>query len=317
MSEPSTLRSSGPDHKGLGYWQFIFVQRPKAASYLFAPLSTFVLVSSSARSTRSAHRTCHMFRSIGASALRAGRATWASSCSAPSRVALTAGARPRSSPTTQHHRGLSTLRNINVADKKWRVPMIGLVVLIAGLPVGFAVYSNYFGPGSVYPKPIRSLMHEGGMAYLRTGDKQDMPKAIECYTQALAGLDELGTTDPKHARDAPHVTGLVARIAAVYNDMGDLDKAIETFTDLLHRILGDEGIADPKTQVRRLLDNQLPDQERMNILRALGCANMLAEAYEARGRRAKRRSVVLPHSSAAASADAQAAAQWYQWCLQL
>ncbi|KAJ2816700.1 hypothetical protein IWW50_006409, partial [Coemansia erecta] len=141
--------------------------------------------------------------------------------------------------------------------------------------------------------------------------------AIECYTQALAQLDELGVADPRHTRTAQHITGLVARIASVYTEMGDLDKAIDTYTDLLHRILGDDGMRDAKTQVRRLLDDSVPEGERQEILRALGCANKLAETYEARGRRSKRRSAVLPHACAAVTADAQEAARWYQWCLQL
>ncbi|KAJ2455305.1 hypothetical protein EV183_000841 [Coemansia sp. RSA 2336] len=191
------------------------------------------------------------------------------------------------------------------------------MVALGAATIGFTGYSMFFGPGNLYPKSVRKLLREGGMAYLRPKDKQDLPKAIECYTKALAKLDELGSNDSKHAPDAPHITGLVARIASVYGEMGDLDMVIKMYKDLLQRILGDRGMEDPKTQVRKLLDDKLPKSERENIMRALGCANKLAEAYESRGERAERRSIALPNMKKASNADSQEASRWYQWCLQV
>ncbi|KAJ1731645.1 hypothetical protein LPJ61_002431 [Coemansia biformis] len=217
----------------------------------------------------------------------------------------------------QQRRRAFTLRNIAPGGSSWRTPIVALVLGIGVATVGFTGYSMFFGAGSAYPSEVRTLLREGGMAYLRPADKQDLPKAADCYTRALAVLDQLGESDPRHARDAPHVTGLVARIASVYTDMGDLDRAIDAYRDLLQRILGDAGMRDPKTQVARLMDTGLPAGERQNILRALGCANMLAEAYEARAARSRRRGAVLPGSRSASSADTAEASRWYQWCLQL
>ncbi|KAJ1645483.1 hypothetical protein LPJ64_002918 [Coemansia asiatica] len=184
------------------------------------------------------------------------------------------------------------------------------------MTVGFVGYGMFFGPGRQYPSPVRKLLREGGMAYLRPADKQDLPKAVEKYTEALELLDQIGLVDPKHAPDAAHVTGLVARIAAVYIEMGDLDNAIRMYNDLLHRILGDQGMEDPRTQVRLLMDPELGAEKRQNILRALGCANKLAETYDMRSARSKRRSILLADPDMH-SADVRAASRWYQWCLQV
>lgn len=190
----------------------------------------------------------------------------------------------------------------------------GVVVLVGSTLYGIG---SYFSPGRQYPKPVRKLLREGGMAYLRTSDKQDLPKAIECYTQALALLDQIGKDDPTYSRDAAYVTGLVARIASVYSDMGDIDSTISTYLDLLQRIVGDEGVEDPRSQVRQLLDDKLPLEKRKNILRALGCANKLAEAYEIRASQSKRRSALIAHPDRLDKADLQEARKWYQWCLHL
>ncbi|KAJ1965498.1 hypothetical protein GGI12_000720 [Dipsacomyces acuminosporus] len=213
-------------------------------------------------------------------------------------------------------RGFFSHRSITLGDDSWRTPVAVVVVALGLSTIGFFGFSIFFGPGSKYPKEVRSLLREGGRAYLRTADKQDLPKAVDCYQRALDLLDVLGSTDPTHAPDAPHVTGLVARIASVYTDMGDLESAIRTYKDLLGRILGSEGMDDPKTQVRLLLDESLPSDKRQNILRALGCANKLAETYEARAARSKRRSILLADPDMAAS-DVAEASRWYQWCLQL
>ncbi|KAJ2526459.1 hypothetical protein IWW43_006357, partial [Coemansia sp. RSA 1935] len=123
------------------------------------------------------------------------------------------------------------------------------VAAAAGLSLfGLAGYAMFFGPGSMYPKPVRNLLREAGMAYMRPPEKQDLPKALECYEQALAQLDALGTSDSQHARDMPHVTGLVARVATVCTEMGDLDGAIEAYNDLLERLLGTDGMRDATTQ---------------------------------------------------------------------
>ncbi|KAJ2387149.1 hypothetical protein GGI23_006341 [Coemansia sp. RSA 2559] len=190
-------------------------------------------------------------------------------------------------------------------------------LLIAGT-VGLAIYASAFGAGSVYPKPVRDLLREGGTAYMRSEETRDLPKAIECYTRALELLDEQGKTDPVHAPDAAHVTGLIARIASVYGEMGDLDNAILSYESLLQRILGSKGMDDPKPLASELLDLRLPQDRRANILRALGCANMLAETYEARAVRWKRRSIILADPAlAASSTDVKEAGRWYHWCLQL
>ncbi|KAI8324655.1 hypothetical protein GQ54DRAFT_53297 [Martensiomyces pterosporus] len=216
----------------------------------------------------------------------------------------------------QQRRGFFSHRSITLGDNSWRTPVTVVVVALGLSTVGFFGFSMFFGPGSMYPKEVRSLLREGGMAYLRTADKQDLPKAVDCYQTALDRLDELGKSDPKHAPDAPHITGLVARIASVYTDMGDLENTIRVYKDLLQRILGEDGMSDPRTQVRQLLDEALPSDKRQNILRALGCANKLAEAYEARADRSRRRSILLADPDMA-SADVAEAGRWYQWCLQL
>ncbi|KAJ2723887.1 hypothetical protein GGI07_002350 [Coemansia sp. Benny D115] len=200
---------------------------------------------------------------------------------------------------------------------RWHMPVLLASAAVIGLGViGFGAYAMFYGPGSHYPGPVRKLLREAGKAYMRPPGKQDLPAALEKYTEALQLLDELGSTDLKHAPDAPHVTGLVARIGSVYWDMGDLDGAISAYTDLLRRILGEQGMEDARTQVRRLMDPELPVEQRQNILRALGCANKLAEAYEAREARTKRRSALRVDGDMG-SADVQAASRWYQWCLQL
>ncbi|KAJ2783469.1 hypothetical protein H4R18_001678 [Coemansia javaensis] len=199
----------------------------------------------------------------------------------------------------------------------WRAPVAAVVAGAGIAMVGFTGYSMLFGAGSVYPSEVRGLLREAGMAYMRPADKQDLPAAAERYAAALALLDRLGERDAAHARDAAHVTGLVARLAAVYTEMGDLDRAIGAHLDLLRRILGDAGMRDAKTQVAQLMDPALPADRRQNILRALGCANALAQAYEARARRSRRRGAVLAGARAAASADMREAGRWYQWCLQL
>ncbi|KAJ2623372.1 hypothetical protein GGI26_002410 [Coemansia sp. RSA 1358] len=204
------------------------------------------------------------------------------------------------------------------SGKSWLTPARGIAAVLILVTVGLAGYASYFGPGNLYPKPVRALLREGGMAYLRPENKQDLPKAIECYTKALAILDELGASDPKHAPGVSHVTGLVARIASVYSEMGDLDNAIRAYKDVLQRILGSQELDDPKVLVRQLLDKNLPAERRANILRALGCANKLAETYETRAARWKRRSILLADPAvAAASADVKEAGHWYHWCLQL
>ncbi|KAJ2709719.1 hypothetical protein H4R19_004109 [Coemansia spiralis] len=237
------------------------------------------------------------------------------------RIARTSAARAlraRLGTVQPQRRGAFTLRNIAPGGSEWRTPIVALVLGIGIATVGFTGYSMYFGAGSAYPSEVRTLLREAGMAYLRPAAKQDLPKAADCYARALGLLDELGASDPEYARDAPHVTGLVARLAAVYSDMGDLDRTIDTYQDLLQRILGDAGMREPKLLVARLVDPALPAGERENILRALGCANMLAETYEARASRAqRRRAAVLPGVRRAPSPDADEASRWYQWCLQL
>ncbi|KAJ2162630.1 hypothetical protein GGF46_000503 [Coemansia sp. RSA 552] len=234
---------------------------------------------------------------------------------APLRCA--ARALPGRGSGSRQQRGLFTLRNYTLGDNTWHTPVAVVLMAIGVSSIAFTGYSLMFGPGSMYPKHVRELLREGGMSYMRPAEKQDLPRAVECYTQALAALDELGQGDPKHARNTPHVTGLVARIASVYTDMGDLDKTIATYKDLLQRILGRSTMDDPKPLVTKLLDSDLPSSEREGILRALGCANKLAETYVARGARSKRRSVLIPNAATASSADTAEAARWYQWCLQL
>ncbi|KAJ1767599.1 hypothetical protein LPJ74_005276 [Coemansia sp. RSA 1843] len=200
----------------------------------------------------------------------------------------------------------------------WLTLARGIAGLMIFGTVGLAIYAGVFGAGSVYPKPVRTLLREGGKAYMRSEETRDLPKAIECYIKALELLDELGTTDLIHAPDAAHVTGLVARIASVYSEMGDLDNAIRSYESLLQRILGSKGMDDPKPLVSELMDPKLPPARRANILRALGCANKLAETYETRAVRWKRRSIVLADPAlAASSTDVKEAGRWYQWCLQL
>ncbi|KAJ1723757.1 hypothetical protein LPJ53_001925 [Coemansia erecta] len=215
-----------------------------------------------------------------------------------------------------HRRSFFSFRRLAAADNSLRTPLVVAAAALVASTLGFVGYAMFFGPGSQYPPSVRSLLREGGMAYLRPENKQDLPKAVEKYTEALRLLDEIGASDPKHAPDAPHVTGLVARIASVYTDMGDIDSTIRMYTDLLHRILGESGMEDPRTQVRLLMDPELDGGRRQNILRALGCANKLAETYEARAARSKRRSVLLADPDMHSS-DVQAASRWYQWCLQV
>ncbi|KAJ2441866.1 hypothetical protein GGF42_007150 [Coemansia sp. RSA 2424] len=213
-------------------------------------------------------------------------------------------------------RSIFTGGRANWGSKSWLTPVAAISVVVGVTTFAFVGYGMFFGPSAVYPKPVRNLLREGGMAYLRTADKQDLPKAVECYSRALELLDQLESTNPKLAPDSPHVTGVVARIAAVYTEMGDLDGAISTYKDLLHRILGDDGMDDPRTQVALLLDRELAKERRENILRALGSANKLAEAYEAHAARSKRRSVLLADPDMEA-ADVKEASRWYQWCLQV
>ncbi|KAJ1894087.1 hypothetical protein LPJ66_005393 [Kickxella alabastrina] len=218
--------------------------------------------------------------------------------------------------SSMHRRSFFTHRKLTLGDNSWRTPIVIAAAAIAASTLGFVGYGMFFGPASQYPTPVRKLLREAGLAYLRTPNKQDLPKAVDRYTEALRLLDQIGSSDPKHAPDAPHVTGLVARLASVYTDMGDIDGTIRTYTDLLHRILGDDGMEDPRTQVRLLMDPELDAGRRQNILRALGCANKLAETYEARATRSKRRSVLLADPDME-SADVRAASRWYQWCLQV
>ncbi|KAJ2774922.1 hypothetical protein IWQ56_000363 [Coemansia nantahalensis] len=232
-------------------------------------------------------------------------------------IRATRALRARLGTAAPQRRGAFTLRNIAPGGSRWQAPIVALVAGIGIATVGFTGYSMVFGAGRVYPSEVRALLREGGMAYLRPADKQDLPKAADCYARAIGLLDRLGESDPAHARNAPHVTGLVARLAKVYSEMGDLDGAIDTYRDLLQRILGDAGMRDPKPLVARLMDDALPAGERENILRALGCASMLAETHEARAARARRRGAALPGLQRAPSADADEASRWYQWCLQL
>ncbi|KAJ2007133.1 hypothetical protein GGI04_000049 [Coemansia thaxteri] len=214
-------------------------------------------------------------------------------------------------------RSIFTSRRVGWTNRaEWLTPVALVSSVAVAATLAFVGYGMFFGPGSLYPAPVRKLLREGGMSYMRPADKQDLPKAVECYSQALDLLDQLGASDPKHAPDAPHVTGLVARIAAVYTAMGDLDGAIRAYTDLLRRILGDAGMSDARTQVAQLLDRDLPADKRQNILRALGSANMLAEAHEARAARSKRRSILLADPDVEAG-DVKEASRWYQWCLQV
>ncbi|KAJ1843271.1 hypothetical protein LPJ73_005540, partial [Coemansia sp. RSA 2703] len=165
-----------------------------------------------------------------------------------------------------HRRSFFSFRRLADADNSLRTPLVVAAAALVASTLGFVGYAMFFGPGNQYPPPVRSLLREGGMAYLRTENKQDLPKAVEKYTEALRLLDKIGASDPKHAPDTPHVTGLVARIASVYTDMGDIDNTIRTYTDLLHRILGDSGMEDPRTQVRLLMDPELDGGKRQNIL---------------------------------------------------
>ncbi|ORX73825.1 hypothetical protein DL89DRAFT_263838 [Linderina pennispora] len=206
----------------------------------------------------------------------------------------------------QHRRTFMAMPSFRVGDNSWRTPVVVISAALGLSTIGFFAFSTFFGPGSKYPGDVRKLLREGGMAYLRTADKQDLPKAVDAWVQS----------DPEHSRDAPHITGLVARIAAVYHEMGDLENTVRLYKDLLSRILGDDGMADPHTQVRVLLDEKQPKDKRENTLRALGCANKLAETYEERAMRSKRRSALLADPDLA-SHDVQEASRWYQWCLQV
>ncbi|KAJ2800106.1 hypothetical protein H4R20_004185 [Coemansia guatemalensis] len=229
---------------------------------------------------------------------------------------LRAAARIQPSYGSIQQRGKSTLTKILLEDS-WRT--IGLVFGIAFIAsgIGYVGYVTFFGASTIYPKEERNMLRKAGRLYRCAPENQDLPKAIEYYTKALANLDKLGEEDPMHARDAHHITGLVARIAEVYAEMGDLDKAIEMYTDFMQRILDEERIKDPKLLVGELLDKGLPANRQQNIQRALGCANKLAEAYEMRSARSKRRTAVLPSAAKASEEDEQAANRWYQWCLQL
>ncbi|KAJ2520623.1 hypothetical protein H4217_001928 [Coemansia sp. RSA 1939] len=194
----------------------------------------------------------------------------------------------------------------------------GISALCIAITVALAVYFYYYGKGGVYPTPIRNMLREGGAAYMRPKEKQDLPKALKCYKKALELLDELGKKDINHGRDAAHVTGLVARVATIYSEMGDLDNAIVTYNDLMERILSSAEMADPKLLVKQLMHTRLSEERRSNILRALGCASKLAETLELRAARWRRRSMVLADPAlAASSADLKEAGRWYQWCLQV
>ncbi|KAJ2702698.1 hypothetical protein FB645_004185 [Coemansia sp. IMI 203386] len=231
---------------------------------------------------------------------------------------LAGGRRLAVGPGTANYqrRSIFGSRKALSGNSSLRTPITVTTIAMLAMTLGFVGYGMFFGPGNQYPSSVRKLLRDGGMAYLRPSNKQDLPKAVEKYTEALELLDKIGCDDPKHGPDATHVTGLVARIAAVYTDMGDLDNAIRMYTDLLHRILGDAGMEDPRTQVRLLMDPSLDVGKRQNILRALGCANKLAETYEARAARSKRRSILLADPDMH-SADVRAASRWYQWCLQV
>ncbi|PIA14657.1 hypothetical protein COEREDRAFT_82541 [Coemansia reversa NRRL 1564] len=217
---------------------------------------------------------------------------------------------------SSQQRGKTTLSDL-IQESSWRTMglIVGLAFITSG--AGYVGYVTFFGASTIYPKEERKLLREAGMAYCCAPENQDLPKAIECYTKALSNLDKLGEEDPTHARNAFHITGLVARIAEVYTEMGNLDKAIEMYMDFLQRILDEGTMNDPKQLVGELLDKDLTTNRQHNIRLTLGCANKLAEVYEMRSARSKRRIAVLPSAAKSSSADTEAANRWYQWCLQL
>ncbi|KAJ2617304.1 hypothetical protein H4S08_000405 [Coemansia sp. RSA 1365] len=217
---------------------------------------------------------------------------------------------------SSQQRGKITISDF-IHESNWRTMglIVGLAFMASG--AGYVGYVTFFGGSTIYPKEERKLLREAGMVYHCAPENRDLPKAIECYTKALASLDKLGEEDPTHARNAFHITGLVARIAEVYAEMGNLDKAIEMYMDFLQRILDEGTMNDPKQLVGELLDKNLTKNRQHNIRLTLGCANKLAEMYEMRSARSKRHIEVIPSAAKASSEDTQAANRWYQWCLQL
>ncbi|KAJ2079327.1 hypothetical protein H4R24_003859 [Coemansia sp. RSA 988] len=229
---------------------------------------------------------------------------------------LRVAARTLPSYRYSQQRGKSTLIDI-LHEGSWRT--MAMIVGVAFFTSGAAYigYVTFFGASAIYPKEVLKLLRKAGNLYLCSPQNQDLPKAIEYYTEALASLDKLGEEDPTHARDALHITGLVARIADIYAEMGDVDKSIEMYMDFMERILDDARVKDPKLLVEELLDKGLSTNRQYNIRLALGCANKLAESYEMRSSRSKRHSAVLPNTAKASLEDEEAANRWYQWCLQL
>ncbi|KAJ1920216.1 hypothetical protein H4219_001449 [Mycoemilia scoparia] len=170
-------------------------------------------------------------------------------------------------------------------------------------------------PGNNYPSDVRDLLRDGARAYMTTPDKRDLDKAIECYSLALEKLDDLGKTDPIHNPSAPHITGLIGRLAEVYSVHGDREKAISTYKDVIKRILDDESFSNPKKVGQTLGRSDTSAQTRRDLQLALSSSYKLALMYNQSADRGQWRAMMLPALKNNVDEDNREAEKWFTWCL--
>ncbi|OLY82163.1 hypothetical protein AYI68_g3721 [Smittium mucronatum] len=210
-------------------------------------------------------------------------------------------------------------------------------IIVVGSAICFGIFAYqvhmyFFGPGSVYPKPVRKLLRKAGEAYLQSGPKQNLDLALKYYLEALDLLNsEISKNENSSSpnisseltKDSVHVTGLLARISEVYIALGDYKDASSKLFQIVNLIFSPEELADHKIIASRLITSSNIKSKKQqqiqleSVMRGIGAMNRLAEVFERLGDESNNLRVIFDNQPAVINQYYEQAQYWYSLCLDI